>query len=111
VKGVDEAKSELEEIVEYLKAPQKFTKLGGKLPKVGAALHCWGRALLLVVMVAYGTMSRSDFASVIKALIHDMLKEYIFNQKSDRWRKMTSMHICSSSPGVHCSCLVCFVYF
>ena len=33
VKGCPEAKAELEEIVEYLKHPEKFTKLGGKLPK------------------------------------------------------------------------------
>ncbi|CEG00475.1 P-loop containing nucleoside triphosphate hydrolase [Ostreococcus tauri] len=33
VKGVDEAKAELVEIVEYLKEPERFTKLGGKLPK------------------------------------------------------------------------------
>lgn len=33
VVGVDEAKGELEEIVEYLRNPRKFTRLGGKLPK------------------------------------------------------------------------------
>ncbi|XP_031494514.1 ATP-dependent zinc metalloprotease FTSH 9, chloroplastic/mitochondrial [Nymphaea colorata] len=33
VKGCDDAKHELEEVVEYLKNPSKFTRLGGKLPK------------------------------------------------------------------------------
>uniref|UniRef100_A0A4W6E056 ATP-dependent zinc metalloprotease YME1L1 n=1 Tax=Lates calcarifer TaxID=8187 RepID=A0A4W6E056_LATCA len=33
VKGVEEAKSELQDVVEFLKNPQKFTVLGGKLPK------------------------------------------------------------------------------
>ncbi|XP_044075372.1 ATP-dependent zinc metalloprotease YME1L1b isoform X2 [Siniperca chuatsi] len=33
VKGVEEAKNELQEVVEFLKNPQKFTALGGKLPK------------------------------------------------------------------------------
>lgn len=36
VKGCDDAKQELEEVVEYLKNPTKFTRLGGKLPKVCA---------------------------------------------------------------------------
>lgn len=33
VKGCDEAKDELQEIVQFLRAPEKFTRLGGKLPK------------------------------------------------------------------------------
>jgi len=33
VAGVDEALEELEEIVEFLKSPQKFTALGGRIPK------------------------------------------------------------------------------
>jgi AFG3 family protein len=33
VAGLDEAKAEVEEIVSFLKEPQKYTKLGGKIPK------------------------------------------------------------------------------
>jgi ATP-dependent metalloprotease len=52
VKGVDEVKEELQEVVEYLKHPEAFTKLGGKLPKgvllVGSpgALHMYVNAWL-----------------------------------------------------------------
>ena len=38
VSGVDEAKEELQEIIEFLKEPQKFQKLGGRIPE-GRAAH------------------------------------------------------------------------
>ena len=52
VAGIDEAKEELQEIVEFLKTPEKFRALGGKIPKgvllVGAReqeKHSWQRPL------------------------------------------------------------------
>ena len=33
VAGIDEAKEELKEVIEFLKFPQKFQRLGGKIPK------------------------------------------------------------------------------
>jgi ATP-dependent Zn protease len=38
VEGVDEAKEDLEEIVEFLKNPKKYVDIGGRLPK-GVLLH------------------------------------------------------------------------
>lgn len=43
VKGCDEAKQELKEVVEFLKSPEKFSTLGGKLPK----------GVLLIVSLIY----------------------------------------------------------
>lgn len=47
VKGVEEAKNELQDVVEFLKNPQKFTALGGKLPKgqTTSSSLCWARRL------------------------------------------------------------------
>lgn len=56
VKGCDEAKSELEEIVEYLRNPAKFTRLGGKLPKVRARI-----SLSLSIALASITLVTSLF--------------------------------------------------
>jgi cell division protease FtsH len=71
VAGIDEAKEELEEIVDFLKDPQKFTTLGGRIPKgvLLAGAPGTGKTLLAKAIageadVPFFTISGSDFVEM-----------------------------------------------
>ena len=71
VAGADEAKIELEEIIEFLKDPQKFTKLGGRLPKGALLVGPPGTGKTLLARAVAGeagrpffSMSGSDFVEM-----------------------------------------------
>jgi len=86
VAGLDEAKEEIKEIVEFLKNPSKFTKLGGKIPK-GALLvgpPGTGKTLLAKAVageaaVPFFTLSGSDFVEMFvgvgAARVRDLFKQ------------------------------------
>ena len=69
--GADEAKVELQEIIEFLKDPQKFTKLGGRLPKGALLVGPPGTGKTLLAKAVAGeagrpffSMSGSDFVEM-----------------------------------------------
>ncbi len=71
VAGIDEAKSELEEIIDFLRDPQKFTKLGGRIPKgvllagsPGTGKTLLARAIAGEAGVPFFTISGSDFVEM-----------------------------------------------
>ncbi|MCZ6670564.1 MAG: ATP-dependent zinc metalloprotease FtsH [Acidobacteria bacterium] len=71
VAGVDEAKGELEEIIEFLKEPQKFQKLGGKIPKgvllmgpPGTGKTLLAKAISGEANVPFYSISGSDFVEM-----------------------------------------------
>ena len=86
VAGIDEAKDELEEIVEYLKDPQKFQRLGGKIPKgcllvgpPGTGKTLLARAIAGEANVPFFTISGSDFVEMFVGVgasrVRDMFEQ------------------------------------
>ncbi len=86
VAGIDEAKEELEEIVEFLKDPQKFQRLGGKIPKgcllvgpPGTGKTLLARAIAGEANVPFFTISGSDFVEMFVGVgasrVRDMFEQ------------------------------------
>jgi cell division protease FtsH len=86
VAGIDEAKQELEEIVEFLKDPQKFQRLGGKIPKgcllvgpPGTGKTLLARAIAGEANVPFFTISGSDFVEMFVGVgasrVRDMFEQ------------------------------------
>ncbi len=86
VAGIDEAKEELEEIVEFLRNPQKFSRLGGTIPKgallvgpPGTGKTLLARAIAGEAGVPFFTISGSDFVEMFVGVgasrVRDMFEQ------------------------------------
>jgi cell division protease FtsH len=71
VAGIDEAKAELEEVIDFLKDPKKYTRLGGRIPKgllligpPGTGKTLLARAIAGEAEVPFLTISGSDFVEM-----------------------------------------------
>lgn len=86
VAGIDEAKEELEEIIDFLRDPQKFTKLGGRIPKgvllagsPGTGKTLLAKAIAGEAKVPFFTISGSDFVEMFVGVGASRVRD-LFNQ-------------------------------
>ena len=90
VSGVDEAKEELQEIIEFLRNPKKFTKLGGKIPKgvllvgpPGCGKTLLARAVSGEADVPFFSISGSDFVEMFVGVgasrVRDLFQQGVKN--------------------------------
>ena len=86
VAGIDEAKEELQEVVEFLKHPQKFQQVGGRIPKgvllvgpPGTGKTLLARAIAGEANVPFFTISGSDFVEMFVGVgasrVRDMFEQ------------------------------------
>ena len=86
VAGVDEAKAELEEVIEFLRDPKKFTRLGGRIPKglllvgqPGTGKTLLARAIAGEADVPFLSISGSDFVEMFVGVGASRVRD-LFNQ-------------------------------
>lgn len=86
VAGIDEAKQELEEVVDFLKDPKKFTRLGGRIPKgvllvgqPGTGKTLLARAIAGEAEVPFMSISGSDFVEMFVGVGASRVRD-LFNQ-------------------------------
>ena len=86
VAGIEEAKAELKEIVDFLKDPKKFTRLGGRIPKgvllvgaPGTGKTLLARAIAGEANVAFFSISGSDFVEMFVGVGASRVRD-LFNQ-------------------------------
>lgn len=89
VAGCDEAKQELEEVIEFLKEPGKFHKLGGKIPKgvlligpPGTGKTLLARAVAGEARVPFFSMSGSDFVEMFVGVGASRVRDLFIQAKA-----------------------------